>query len=125
MLKKTVRISRPLKHTIWPKVCGHPSSTTLKKLTAGLHTLAQLCLHLTIGSFSRQLRQLAGHGSSGDNGLEAAFALGDVLLGMEDDDVNLRHVEHSQRDGGAEAEGDGQRGRLDVHLWRKSEEGSE
>lgn len=87
-----------------------------RSLTTGIHSLAQLRLHLTVGPLSRQLRQLAGHGGGRDDGLEAALAFGDVLLGVEDDDVDLRHVEHAQRDGGAEAERDGQRGCLDVHL---------
>lgn len=59
-------------------------------------TLTQLCLHL--------------------DGFEAALPFGDILLWVEDDDVDLRYVEHSQRDRGAEAEGHRQRGGLDVHL---------
>lgn len=85
-------------------------------LTADLHALTQLSLHLAVGTFGCQLRQLARHGGSGDDGFEAALTFGDVLLWVEDDDVDLWHVEHAQRDGGAEAEGDGQRGGLDVHL---------
>lgn len=106
-------------HT-WFHLLKHGKEPPLGPLTAGLHTLAQLRLHLAVGPLSRQLRQLAGHGGGGDDGLEAALAFGDVLLGVEDDDVDLRHVEHAQRDGGAEAEGDGQRGRLDVHLRGRS-----
>lgn len=48
--------------------------------------------------------------------LEAALAFGNVLLWVEEDDVDFGHVEHPQRDGGGQAEGDGQRGGLDVHL---------
>lgn len=79
-------------------------------------TLTQLCLHLAVGPVGRQLRQLAAHGGDGDDGFEAALPFGDVLLWVEDDDVDLRYVEHSQRDGGAEAEGHSQRGGLDVQL---------
>lgn len=35
---------------------------------------------------------------------------------MEDDDIDLGHVEHPQRHRRAEAERDGEGGRLDVHL---------
>lgn len=88
------------------------------KLTTGIHALADFGLHLSIGSLGGQLGQLAGHGGDGDDGLEGALALGNILLRVEDDDVDLGHVEHPQRDGGAQAEGDGQRGCLDVHLTR-------
>jgi len=103
----------------WPGKSSSASLRKAKQLTAGLDALAQLRLHLAVGPLGRQVRQLAGHGGGGDDGLEAALAFGDVLLGVEDDDVDLRHVEHAQGDGGAEAEGHGQRGRLDVHLRRK------
>lgn len=97
--------------------------TKPRPLTAGIHSLAQLRLHLAVGPLGGQLRQLAGHGGGRDDGLEAALAFGDVLLGVEDDDVDLRHVEHAQRDGGAEAERDGQRGCLDVHLRGENSRG--
>ena len=48
--------------------------------------------------------------------LEAAFSFGHVLLGVEEDDVDLGHVEHPQRHGGRQAERDGQGGSLDIHL---------
>lgn len=48
--------------------------------------------------------------------LEAALAFGNVLLWVEEDDVDFGHVQHPQRDGGGQAEGDGERGGLDVHL---------
>lgn len=35
---------------------------------------------------------------------------------MEEDDVDLGHVEHPQRDRGRQAERDGQGGGLDIHL---------
>lgn len=38
---------------------------------------------------------------------------------MEDDDVDLGHVEHSQSYGRAQIHGDGQRGGLDVELWKE------
>lgn len=48
--------------------------------------------------------------------LEAAFSFGYVLLGVEEDDIDLGHVEHPQRHRGRQAEGDGQGGSLDIHL---------
>lgn len=64
-------------------------------LTASLHTLTKLSLHFTVGSLGCEVRQLAGHGGSRDDGLEAAFTFGDVLLRVEDDDVCLWHVKHA------------------------------
>ena len=77
------------------------NETQTPRLTVGLHALAELRLHLAVGPLGGQLGQLAGHGGGGDNGLEAALALGHVLLRVEDDDVDLGHVEHAQRHGGA------------------------
>lgn len=54
--------------------------------------------------------------------LEAAFPLGYVLLRVKEDDINFRHVQHPQRNGGRQAEGDGQGGGLDVHLGDKGRE---
>lgn len=56
--------------------------------------------------------------------LEAAFPLGYVLLRVEEDDINLGHVEHPQGDGGRQTEGDGQGGGLDVHLGDTGREGT-
>lgn len=53
--------------------------------------------------------------------LKAAFSFGNVLLGVEEDDVDLGHVEHPQRHRGRQAEGDGQGGSLDIHLEGKKE----
>lgn len=39
---------------------------------------------------------------------------------MEDNDVHLGHVEHAKRDRGTEVHGDGQGGRLNVHLETES-----
>lgn len=50
--------------------------------------------------------------------LEASFPLLDILLWVEDDDVDLGHVEHPEGDEGAERHGHGQSGRLDEHLGR-------
>lgn len=54
--------------------------------------------------------------------LEAAFSFRYVLLGVEEDDVDLGHVEHPQRHGGRQAERDGQGGSLDVHLGERHTE---
>lgn len=48
--------------------------------------------------------------------LEAAFSFRYVLLGVKEDDVDFGHVEHPQRHGGRQAEGDRQSCGLDVHL---------
>ena len=61
--------------------------------------------------------ELVGHGGCSDHSLQAALALGHVLLWMEENHVDLRHVEHSQRDRRTEAYGDGQSCGLDVHLY--------
>lgn len=49
--------------------------------------------------------------------LEASLSLLDVLLGVENDDVDLGHVEHPQRDKSTEGHGNSQSGCLDEHLW--------
>lgn len=51
--------------------------------------------------------------------LEASLSLLDVLFGVENDDVNLRHVEHPKRDERTEGHGHSQSGCLDEHLWRQ------
>lgn len=53
--------------------------------------------------------------------LEASFPLLDVLFRVENDDVNLRHVEHPERDERAERHGHSQRGCLDEHLQRQKD----
>lgn len=72
-------------------------------LTVGLHAFAELRLDLSVGAISSLLGQLTRHGGCGDDGLEAALALWHVLLRVEDDDVDLRHVKHPQGHRGAEA----------------------
>lgn len=62
---------------------------------------------------------MGGDGGRLHHGLEAALPLLDVLLRVEDDDVDLGDVEHAQRDGGAQAHGHRQGGRLDEHLERR------
>lgn len=54
--------------------------------------------------------------------LEASFPLLNVLLRVEEDDIDLGHVEHPEGHKGAEGHGDSQCGGLDEHLWRQSEE---
>lgn len=65
-------------------------------LTWGLEVLAELRLGLAIGPEVALWRELIGHGGGGDDGFEAALALGYVLLRVEEDDVDLGHVEHPQ-----------------------------
>lgn len=52
-------------------------------------------------------------------GLEAPLALLHVLLRVEQDDVGLGHVEHAEGYRGAQAQGHGQRGCLDVDLRQR------
>lgn len=40
---------------------------------------------------------------------------------MEDDDVDLGHIKHSQSHGRTQIHGDGQCGGLDVELWKEEE----
>lgn len=87
-----------------------------RALTRGLEVLAELRLGLPIGPEAALLRELVGHGGGGDDGFEAALALGHVLLRVEEDDVDLGHVEHPQRHRGAQTHRDRQRRRLDVQL---------
>lgn len=42
--------------------------------------------------------ELVGHGGCSDHRLQAALALGYVLLWMKEYHVDFRHVEHAQRD---------------------------
>lgn len=54
--------------------------------------------------------------------LEASFPLLNVLLRVEEDDIDLGHVEHPEGHEGAKGHGDSQRGGLDKHLRRQLEE---
>lgn len=85
-------------------------------LTWSFQVLAELGLGLTVGPEAALLRELVGHGGGGDDGFEAALALGHVLLRVEEDDVDLGHVEHPQGHRGAQTHRDRQRRRLDVQL---------
>lgn len=90
-------------------------------LTLCLQAFAQLGLGLSVGSESGLGVELVGHGGGRNHGLQAARALGHILLGVEQNHVHLRHVEQPEGHGGAQAHGDGQRGRLDVHLQGKQQ----
>lgn len=73
------------------------------------------------------LGEAGGHGGRLHHWLEAALALLDVLLRVEDDDVYFGHVEHPQRNRSTQAHGHSQGGCLDVHLgkgWVRGEKGS-
>lgn len=85
-------------------------------LTWSFQVLAELGLGLAVGPEAALLRELVGHGGGGDDGFEAALALGHVLLRVEEDDVDLGHVEHPQGHRGAQTHRDRQRRRLDVQL---------
>lgn len=85
-------------------------------LTVGVHVLAELSLGLAVGAVAGLVGQPRGHRGRRHHGLEAALALLHVELGVEDDDVNLGHVEHPQRHRRAQVHGDGERGGLDVEL---------
>lgn len=87
-----------------------------RALTRRIEVLAELGLGLAVGPEAALLRELVGHGGRGDDGFEAALALGHVLLRVEEDDVDLGHVEHPQGHRGAQTHRDRQRRRLDVQL---------
>lgn len=78
---------------------------------------AQLGLGLSVGSESGLGVELVGHGGSGNHSLEAPCALGHVLLRVEENHVDLGHVEQPEGHRGAQAHRDGQRGCLDIHLF--------
>lgn len=84
--------------------------------TLSFQTLAELRLGLSVGPQAAFRVELVGHGGCGDHSLQAALALGHVLLRMEEHHVHFGHVEHPQGDGGAQAHRDGQGCGLDVHL---------
>lgn len=92
-------------------------ATPLSVLTAGLHVLTQLRLGLSVWPVAG-LGEPRRHGGGGDHGLEGALPLLHVELRVEDDDVDLGHVEQAEGDGGAQVHGDGERAGLDVELRR-------
>lgn len=61
-------------------------------------TFTEFRLGLSIGPQATFGVELVGHGGCSDHSFQAALALGYVLLWMEENHVDLRHVEHSQRD---------------------------
>lgn len=95
--------------------CSSANQATVPTLC--LETFAEFGLGLPVGPQASFGVELVGHGGRSDHSLQAALALGYILLGMEENHVDLRHVEHSQRDGRAEAHGDGQGGGLDIQLY--------
>lgn len=84
--------------------------------TLRFKTFTEFRLGLSVGPQAAFGVELVGHGGCSDHSLQAALTLGYVLLWMKENHVDLRHVEHSQRDGRAETHGDGQGCGLDVHL---------
>lgn len=62
-------------------------------LTLCFEAFAQLGLGFSVGSESGLGVELVGHGGSGNHGLEASSALGHILLGVEENHVDLRNVE--------------------------------
>lgn len=79
-------------------------------------TFTEFRLGLSVGPQATFGVELVGHGCGSDHSLQAALALGYVLLWMKEHHVDLGHVEHSQRDRRTQAYGDGQGCGLDVHL---------
>lgn len=102
-----------------PLACQNTSLICICVLTLRLQAFAQLRLGLPIGSESSLGVELVGHGGGGDHGLEATRALGHVLLRVEENHVDLGHVEQPEGHRGTETHRDGQRGRLNVHLQGK------
>ena len=74
------------------KVCERATAL----LTVWIHILAQLGLGLAVGSVTGLVREARGHGCSRHHRLEAALALLDIQLGVENNDIDFRHVEHPQ-----------------------------
>lgn len=89
---------------------------SMHALTLCVQAFAQLGLCLSVGSESSLGVELVGHGGGSNHRLQAACALRHILLGVEENHVDLGHVEEPERHGGAQTHGDGQRGGLDVHL---------
>lgn len=85
--------------------------------TLCFQAFTKLGLGFSIGSESGLGVELIGHGGGGYHGLEASCALGHILLRMEENHVDLRHVEQPQGHRGAQTHRDGQSGCLDVHLF--------
>lgn len=84
--------------------------------TLCFQTFAEFRLGLSVWPQAAFGVELVGHGGCGDHSLQTALALRDVLLWMEENHVDLRHVEHSQRDGRTQAYRDCQGCGLDIHL---------
>lgn len=93
--------------------------------TLCFQTFTELRLGLSVGPQASFWVELVGHGGCGDHSLQAALALGHVLLRMKEHHVHFGHVEHSQRDGRAQAHGDGQGCGLDVHLFGEGDQETE
>jgi len=91
--------------------------TTDVILTLCFQTFTEFRLGLSIWPQAAFGVELVGHGSCSDHSLQAAFALGYVLFWMEENHVDLGHVEHSQGDRRTEADRDGQGCGLDIHLY--------
>ena len=91
-------------------------------ITLCLQVVAELGAGLAVGPQAGFGVELVGHGGGGHHRLEAARALGHVLLRVQQHHVHLGHVEEPQGHGGAQAHGDGQRGGLDVHLQQTTEQ---
>lgn len=85
-------------------------------LTLCFKTFTQFRLGLSVGPQAAFGVELVWHGCCGDHCLQATLALGHVLLWMEEDHIDLGHVEHPQRDRRTKAYWDGQGRGLDVHL---------
>lgn len=93
--------------------------------TLCFQTFTELRFCLSVGPQATFWVELVGHGGCGDHSLQAALALGHVLLRMKEHHVHFGHVEHSQRDGRAQAHGDGQGCGLDVHLFGEGDQETE
>lgn len=62
-------------------------------LTLCFEAFTQLGLGLSVGSESGLGVKLVGHSGGSDHSLQTASSLGHILLRVEEDHVNLRHVE--------------------------------
>lgn len=85
-------------------------------LTVGVHIFTQFGFGLAVGSVAGLVRQARGHGGRRHHGFEAALPFLHIELRVEDDDVDLGHVQHTEGHRCAQIHRDGQRGGLDVQL---------
>lgn len=76
-------------------------------LTLCFEAFAEFSLSFSVGSESSLGVELVGHGGGGNHGLEAARALGHILLRVQNNHVYLGHVKQSEDHRSTKAHRDG------------------